>query len=351
MASALDPRIDNDFARIRACLLGEGQPDRLPLWELHADRPVKEAFLGRPIASMADEVDFWRLAGYDYVPLSAGLVRVAGVLGGTTATSDYSLYEETSEISWAPEHEGPITSFAALRDFPWPDPDEIDLSFVEEAAALLPPRMGIIAIIGKIFTSVWMLMGLERFAIATVEEPDLVAAVFERVAKIQVRVCERCAAIPRVGGLWMSDDVAYTEGLLVSPTVLREHLFPPYRHVGDICREEGIAYIYHSDGDLTAVMDDILACGFHGLHPIEPKAMDARALKRRWGDRLALLGNVEMDLLARGTPEQVRARTEANIRDLGYDGRYGVGSSNSVSYYVPLENYLAMRDAGLSARV
>ena len=345
----MDSRIDNDFGRIRACLLGEGRPDRVPLWELHADRPVKEAFLGCPIESIADEVDFWRTAGYDYVPLSAGLVRVAGVLGGTSATSDYSVYEESSEVSWAEEHEGPISSFAAFRDFPWPDGDDIDISYIEEAAALLPPRMGIIAIIGKIFTSVWMLMGLERFAIATVEEPDLVAAVFEKVAEIQLRVCERCAAIPRVGGLWMSDDIAYTEGLLVSPAVLRANLFPPYRRVGELCRREGLAYIYHSDGDLTEVMEDIVGCGFHGLHPIEPKAMDSRALKNQWGHRLALLGNVEMDLLARGTPEQVAALAEANVRDLGYDGRYGVGSSNSVSYYVPLANYLAMREVGLSS--
>lgn len=342
---------DNDFGQLRRALLGAGGPERLPLWELHVDQPVKEAFLGRAIRSAADEVAFWAEAGYDYVPLSAGLVRVAGVLGGTVVSGDYGVYGAGDvDITWAPEHEGPIATLADVQAFDWPDPDTMDLSHLEQTGACLPPGMAIIAVIGKVFTATWMLLGFERFAVATVERPELVAAVFERVAAIQTRVCERCLALPRVGGLWMSDDIAYTEGLLVSPSVLRRHLFPVYRCIGGRCRAVDKLFIYHSDGDLTQVMADIVDCGFHGLHPLEPKAMDSCRLKRQWGDRLALLGNVDLDLLARGTPEQVREHTRAKVRDLGYDGRYGVGSSNSVTYYVPLGNYLALREAALESR-
>jgi len=341
----------NDFSLLRQALLGEGGPERLPLWELHVDLPVKEAFLGYPIRSLADEVAFWVRAGYDYVPLSAGLVRVAGVLGGTTVSGEYGVYDSGDvDITWAPEHEGPIVSLDDVAAFDWPDPDAMDLSHLEHVAAYLPSGMRIIAVIGKILTATWMLLGFERFALATVDNPELVAAVFERVAAIQNRVCERCLQLPFVGGLLMSDDIAYTEGLIVSPRVLREHLFPHYRRVGEKCHEVGVLFIYHSDGDLTQVMEDILACGFHALHPIEPKAMDSRAVKRRWGGEIALLGNVDLDLMARGTSEQVREYTEANLRDLGYDGRYGAGSSNSVTYYVPLENYLALRGAVLASR-
>lgn len=342
----------NDFRRVRMTLTLEDKPDRPPLWELFVDPQVQSAYLGRRIRTLADVADFWVRAGYDYVPVSCGLLQVAGVMaseGARTIRSRYSAYTDAeTEITWAAEGEGAITSWEEFERFDWPDGDAIDLSHVVAMRRALPPQMGLICVIGKIFTPTWMLMGFATFAEATIEQPDLVAAVFRKVGEIQFRVFERCIEMQGVDGAWMSDDVAYTEGLLVRPEVLREHLWPWYRRMGEICRERGLVLCYHSDGDLREVMDDIIACGFHGLHPIEPKAMDSRELKRTVGDRLCLLGNIELDRLARGSPEEVREMVRANIEALGYDGGYAVGSSNSVTNYVPLENYEAMIEAAMA---
>ena len=326
-----------------------GKPDRVPLWELHVDEEVKRAFLGREIAGPADEVAFWVEAGYDYVPLSAGLLAVAGVLSGEATVlhrGDYSLYSGEKEVTWAAEGEGVITTWEQFERFPWPSAEEVDLSHLEAVAALLPAEMRIIAIIGKIFTATWMLMGFAGFGYACAYQPDLVAAMFQRIGEIQYRVCRRCLGIPRVAALWMSDDIAYGQGMMVNPRLLREHLFPWYAKLGRELNAAGVPFIYHSDGDLWPVMDDLLACGFNALHPIEPKAMDSRELKAKLGERLCLLGNIELDRLSRGTPGEVREMVRRNIADLAYDGGYCVGSSNSVTYYVPLANYVAMLDAG-----
>jgi uroporphyrinogen decarboxylase len=339
----------NDFQRVQTALLLRGKPDRVPLWELHVDEEVKRAFLGRDIRGPADEVAFWVEAGYDYVPLSAGLLAVAGVLSGEATlrhSDDYSLYSGEREVTWAAEGEGVITAWEQFERFPWPDADEIDLTHLEAVAALLPEDMRIIAIIGKIFTATWMLMGFEGFGYACAYQPDLVAAMFQRVGGIQYRVCQRCLEIPRVAALWMSDDIAYGQGMMVNPRILREHLFPWYARLGAELNSAGVPFIYHSDGDLWPVIDDLLACGFNALHPIEPKAMDSRAVKAKLGDRLCLLGNIELDRLARGTPDEVQEMVRRNIDDLAYDGGYCVGSSNSVTYYVPLTNYVAMIEAG-----
>ena len=322
----------------------------MPLWELHVDEEVKRAFLGRELTGAPDEVAFWIEAGYDYVPLSAGLLAVAHVLSGDATVlhrDDYSLYSGEREVTWAAEGEGVITTWEQFEQFPWPSADEIDLAHIEAVAALLPEKMRIVAIIGKIFTATWMLMGFEGFGYACAYQPGLVAAMFQRVGEIQYQVCQRCLQIPQVAALWMSDDIAYGQGMMVNPRILREHLFPWYAKLGRELNAAGIPYIYHSDGDLWPVMDDILACGFNALHPIEPKAMDSRELKAKLGDRLCLLGNIELDRLSRGTPEEVTEMVRRNIADLAQDGGYCVGSSNSVTYYVPLENYVAMIEAGL----
>jgi len=148
-----------------------------------------------------------------------------------------------------------------------------------------------------------------------------------------------------VEALWYSDDLAYTGGLLVSPKVYREHLFPWVAKIGALCRARGIPFLYHSDGVLWEVLEDLIACGVTSLHPIEPKAMDVAEVKERAGGRLAVLGSIEVDTLARGTPEQVEALVRDRLRRAAPGGGFALGSSNSVPDYAKYENYIAMLEA------
>jgi uroporphyrinogen decarboxylase len=116
--------------------------------------------------------------------------------------------------------------------------------------------------------------------------------------------------------------------------------------LASIAHQAGMPFILHSDGKLWQVLDDLVALGLDALHPIEPKAMDINTVKQRYGHRLALFGNIDLGYtLTRGTPDEVRAEVRRRIRDLAPGGGYAVGSSNSVTHYVPLANFNAMREA------
>ncbi|RLG98119.1 nucleoside 2-deoxyribosyltransferase, partial [Candidatus Bathyarchaeota archaeon] len=131
--------------------------------------------------------------------------------------------------------------------------------------------------------------------------------------------------------------------LLVSPRDLKEFFFPWLREVGRIAEKNSLPMIYHSDGDLTSVMEDLIDCGVDAIHPIEPKAMNIVEVKERWGDRLALIGNIDLGYtLTLGTVDEVVREVKERIRDLAPGGGYAVGTSNTVTDYVKLENYKAM---------
>ena len=133
---------------------------------------------------------------------------------------------------------------------------------------------------------------------------------------------------------------------MFSSEIMREHLFPWYRRVGDVATRYDLPYLFHSDGDLRPIKEDLIDCGFNAIHPIEPKGMDIAELKRDYRGRLCLVGNVDMgSTLTRGTPDDVRAEVRALIRTVGPRGGYCVGSSNSVTNYVPLANFRAMLEA------
>jgi hypothetical protein len=128
---------------------------------------------------------------------------------------------------------------------------------------------------------------------------------------------------------------------------LHQHFFPWYRKIAERCHEAGRLFFMHSDGNLTTLIDDLIALGLDALHPIDPTAMDIVEVKRRWGHRLCLFGNVDTELLRSGTVDQVRARVGELLRQVAPGGGYGLGSGNSVPSWACLENYNAMRETVL----
>jgi uroporphyrinogen decarboxylase len=245
--------------------------------------------------------------------------------------------------TWGGEETSLISDWDDYERYPWPDAATIDYSNLEACAAILPPGMALISGVGGIFTRVWRIMGFETFCYALVDQPALVAELFRRVGETQIAVFRRIVELPGIGAMWYGDDLAYYSGTMISPGILRRYLFPYMEEMGAICRERDLPFILHSDGNLWQILPDLLACGVNALHPIEPKAMDSRELKARYGRRLCLLGNVEIgETLTLGTPRDVENEVRQRIRTLAPGGGYGVGSSNTVAHYIPLSNYLAM---------
>jgi len=341
--------MEPDFERFRTMLLRQKEPDRVPLGDISVHPILKRGILGRPIQSLEDEVEFWWKAGYDYVPLEQGfqltdLIRKQSM---QTIEAPYTMdREETSTRSWATEGKGMVLNRRDFEALPWPDPDALDYSSFERIGRLLPPKMKVVAILGKIFTSIWWLMGLEGMSLSLVDEPDLLPRMFEKIGKFQWRVFEHMLSFDCVGAIWHADDIAYSTSLLISPAILRKHLFPWYKEMNRLAHAKGRLTVFHSDGALQKVLEDIIDCGFDGLNPIEPKAMDINDVRRMVGNRISLLGNIDLGYtLTRGTPEEVRAEVRQRIHDLAPGGGYAVASANSVPEYVPLANFNAMREA------
>jgi uroporphyrinogen decarboxylase len=92
-------------------------------------------------------------------------------------------------------------------------------------------------------------------------------------------------------------------------------------------------------------LEDFLGLGITGLHPNEKGAMDIRAMKREYGDRICLLGNVDLNILGMGTREDVEQEVRDLIRDVGPGGGYIVTSGNSLAGYLRPENVLALSKA------
>lgn len=331
--------------RFRRTVLRLGEPDRIPLADVTIDPTHKQRFLGRPLRSPEDEIEFWAKAGFDFVVAEAGIQTTTAMTGTKTKiAAQYAMFDYgETERAWVEQNKSLIRTEADFEAFPWPDPDQLDYGKLDAFNRLIPSNMKIIAALGKIFNSVWWFMGFQHFAESLIENPGLVARMFEKIAVTQLRVLDRMLEFDNVGAVMHADDLAYSEALMVGPEYMRKYLFPWFKELVDRIHAKGKLAIFHSDGKLDQVMPDLIACGFDAVHPFEPKAMDIVAHKRMYGDKICVMGNIDLGYtLTRGTPAEVAAECRQRIRELGPGGGYCLASSNSIPEYVPYENFLAM---------
>jgi len=312
----------------------------LPVAELGIHPLIKEKMLGRKIETLSDDVAFWHKAGYDYIKLQPQAdfnPDGIGLEGKLTFNEDGTLVRK-----WASHGSGPIASRADFEKYRFPEASSFGYKSFEDVRSVLPEGMGVIGQYGDIFTMTWEMMGFENFSMAIFMEPDLVKALNEKLGNLVLSMFEYFAQNENVDALWYSDDIAYSNALMVSPETLELYFFPWLKKIGDLARKYNKPLIYHTDGILYDVLDRIIECGVNALHPIEPKAMKIADIKKRYGNQLCLMGHVDVDLLSRGTAEQVRKQVLKNIEEAAADGGYCVGSGNSVPEYVLFENYLEM---------
>lgn len=328
-----------NFERLRTALFC-GEPDYVPMLELGIAKNIKEGFLGKPVTSFADEVEFCLKAGYDAIKLQP---KVRFELPSATPDMHTGFDQEQPQRKWATEHFGIISSWADVEKYHFPTPEEVDYSPFEEISKYLPDSMKVIGQYGDIFTMVWVVMGFENFSMALFENMELVEFLFQKFGEAVYNLFENMVDFECVQALWYTDDLAYTEGLMVSPEIYRKYLFPWMKKIGDLCKKKNIPFLYHSDGVLYEVLDDLIACGVNALHPIEPKAMDIIELKEKVKGKLCLIGNVDLAYtLTRGTPEETVEAVKHLLRTVAPGGGYVLSSSNSIPDYVKLENYRAM---------
>ena len=108
----------------------------------------------------------------------------------------------------------------------------------------------------------------------------------------------------------------------------------------------GKPWVFHSDGNLLPILDDLLTLGMAGIHPIQPSAMDIKEIKAKYGNRVCILGNIDLDYtLTLGTPEEVDKEVKERIAVAGAGGGYIITSANSLTDYCKTENVWAMAAA------
>jgi len=328
----------NSRERVLTALRRE-QPDRVPYCEFAVDRSLAQQLMGwgEPQNQAANlESNTYSV---EEVKQLASLLHMDNIF--YVLRAPVYAYKHPGQDGRLFYGDGMIRTEADLAMLQLPDPYD-DALYAEAAAfahnkgdyaACLVTRVGVFpAILG---------MGLEGFCVALYDHRSLVEKLLDRYFEWTEVVAKRVCSMGF--DVYVStDDMAFKSAPYFSPAVFRDLVLPRYRSVASLVT---IPWVIHSDGNLMPFLEDLLTLGIAGLHPIERGAMDIRAVKRLYGQRICLLGNVDLNLLGMGTPEQVEGEVRTLIRDVGPGGGYIVTSGNSLAGYLKPENVLALSRA------
>ncbi|MCX6993831.1 MAG: hypothetical protein NT011_11915 [Kiritimatiellaeota bacterium] len=349
--------IKPDWEALVACIQRRGTPRRVHCIELFLDSEIKTALAGQfglndginaddRYAGLKQEVRIQRFLGYDYVRQGAEGLNFP--LHYQKAT-DTAAHQRANGRQYVDENRGPITSWEEFEKYHWPQPEQISTASLEWLDKNLPDDMCIIGSGGFAHFAEYLnwLMGYETLCYALFDQRDLVQAIADRLEQLFTAVLERMLAFPRVKLIWGSDDMGFRSGTLISPDDLRAFVFPGHRKMAAMAHAAGRPYLLHACGQLTAIMEDLIAdVKIDAKHSFEDTIEDVRDAKQRYGNRIALLGGIDLDFLCRSDEAAIRARVHDTLDKCLAGGGYCLGTGNSVANYISVPNYLTMLDEG-----
>jgi len=197
----------------------------------------------------------------------------------------------------------------------------------------------------------YSLIGLENFIYLYADDAPLISDWLEALCRNELKRIKLLGTSkklsPAVPYTQVYSDIASNIGLVFSPHFLEREFFPRLKEVVKMWNKYGCRCYFHSDGNLTPVIPDLIDCGIVGLHPLETHAgMDLLTIKKKFGRKLVLIGGIDCSVtLPWSTPEQVREEVKNTIEIAGEDGGYIIGSTSELHRTIPLENVIAMFEA------
>lgn len=323
-------------------VLSHQKPDRPTLFEYFMNQNVYEAVAGPapdsddPLENLAYIAKAYAACGYDHVnSLACNLYFPMGAI------------EEKDTLSL--NARACIESREDFEAFPWPDAADYDYSWLEKAESILPGKMKImISGPNGLLENVISMVGYDNLCLMLYDDPELVQMIFDKVGQTLLDYYERAAVYDSVGMLMVNDDWGFNTQTMLSPEDMRRYVFPWHKKIVECAHRHDKPAVLHSCGYMRDIIDDIIYdMKYDGRHSYEDNIVPVEEAYRLWGDKIAILGGLDVDFLIRSDVKDIQDRAR-NMLEVSRDkGGYALGSGNSIPEYIPNEKYFAMIDTAL----
>lgn len=239
-----------------------------------------------------------------------------------------------------------------VHDYPWPDPEWMDVSKVREQALAWNRAY---AILGGDWSPFWHdaidLLDMENLFLSAYDQPALLDAVLRHVVDYYIQVSQRIfdAAADAIDIFFIGNDFGSQTGPLMSEAMFRRFILPHIRRLVELGHQYRLKVMLHCCGGYEPLIPALIETGLDGLHALQSccQGMDLACLKGAFGKKIVLNGAIDSQhILLSGTPESVRESTRKVLEIMMPGGNYIAGASHDwILEETPVENVLSMFDA------
>lgn len=200
-----------------------------------------------------------------------------------------------------------------------------------------------------IFERFWMLRGFDKVFTDPYIYPQEFLALRDAIVEYNIGMVQEWAK-REVDGIFFSDDWGSQKALLINPKDWRKYYKPGYKRIFGLTRAKGLDVFFHSDGDISEIIPDLIECGVNVIQPVQPGAMNLQELGDKYASKLCFWGGINCQkTLCRGTPDDIKKEIGWLKKTLGTkEGGY-IGGLHSILPDVPKKNILALYQAFLES--
>jgi hypothetical protein len=342
---------DPDYTNILQVLYNE-KPGRLPLYEHIIDEPFVSRALGKELTIEGNKpadlehyysrlINFWKDCTYDAFAYEAGICDIlpghGAIKGGMP---------------------GPVQTREDFEKYPFEDIPKIFWKeytpHLDAIRKVMPDGMKAYGGCGYgIFETSEDLVGYEYLCVMQHLDPELFRDIYLKIGELfRVLWSEM---IKRYGDLFvfyrMGDDLGFKSNTLIEPDAIRKHIIPQYKKVIDLAHSDGKKFLLHSCGHIFSVMDQLIEAGIDAKHSNEDNIASFDKWIELYNDRIGLFGGIDVNVLCLNDYDEVyRIVLNEATRFRSMAKGWGLGSGNSIAYFVPVDGFMAMIDAAREIR-
>ena len=178
-----------------------------------------------------------------------------------------------------------------------------------------------------------------------VEDPESVKKEAEKRVDQALERGERLADHGGIDGFALCSDYCFNTGPFLRPEWFDEFVTPFLTRLIQGYRSQGHYVIKHTDGNILPILDSLLEGKPHALHSLDPQGdVDIAEVKKRVGDRVCLIGNVNCGLLDSGTDEECIESARYALQHGMPGGGYIFSTSNCIYTGMKLSRYELILD-------
>jgi len=305
-------------------VLEGGEPDKVPFFDFLYNATSLERFAAGRRLTPEVKMKIWRSLGFDLVCLGLDSDESSRVkwLSSDVYTDEWGIKRKVGEgMSWYLD--GSVKSREDLDSLEVPALDpESSTKTLRWALARYKDDVACSVSVSGVFTQVWSMMGFADFVRALFADRALIEDLLELVNRYLIEAGHACIDTG-AEFIWIADDYGGSNGPMISPKHFGELILPCLERMVREFKKRGAWVLLHCDGNVNSLMDDIVRTEIDAFHPVERKAgMSLAGMKRRYGERITLIGNLEASRLI---PFGSWGEIDAGIRDCFSDGAPGGG--------------------------